>query len=501
MPAILSRPPIHDRRRDKALLIGLEYANSPNDQVPRLYGVYDEVRKFEKYLIDVQLYTPENVIVITDEDRMVPAGPKCMYIRRAIVWLLLDAKPGQRRIFYFAGHGYQLEARAGSNELDGRDEAILIDPRYGEPVAEDGSVLNPWTLSPDHSDQKKLQGILVDNTLKQLLVDALPRGVHLYTFWDTCHSGTILGSHLLSPTDDWAIAEFICWQIYHITGVAGDHNFVQIPFSPRQALASANNRSCTPRQTQFLFDVPRCSSPLPMDENMPVSDDRLVVSYSTLLLIDSLLMRSNSITQVSISSSEDYQLTFNAGNGSMIECLMQVLSTLNTRQYTPKTFMLDLEKEMRARREAAFCADFQKMHSRCPNPDEIDKARHVQLPMVRTKHAIEYYYLTPYVGAKRLDSALLIIAVAGPTSSAVEARPPTQTQRSSARAGRGRDTGWNFGRRDIVVGMKGAIGRGAQVQVAFQVLDAACDTIQADVIRWRGVFRVGAVYTHERTPP
>jgi hypothetical protein len=100
---------------------------------------------------------------------------------KAICDLVHDASPGDAFVFFCtlislltlillfitsldAGHSGQQEATCDPNEVDGLDEFIVT------------------------RDFK----IILDNTLRQCLVDPLPVGARLTAILDSCHSGTLL---------------------------------------------------------------------------------------------------------------------------------------------------------------------------------------------------------------------------------------------------------------------------------------------------------------------
>lgn len=110
-----------------------------------------------------------------------------------------DVRSGDFLLFILLGHGCQTINRSGS-ERDGKDEAIIASNHFGVPEDVDGVPLDTPTFEdrkagrPHH---KKYRGIIVDNELRERLVNPLPAGSQLLAFIETCHSETMLD--LASP--------------------------------------------------------------------------------------------------------------------------------------------------------------------------------------------------------------------------------------------------------------------------------------------------------------
>ncbi|KIP05940.1 hypothetical protein PHLGIDRAFT_128592 [Phlebiopsis gigantea 11061_1 CR5-6] len=215
-----SLPPLlypidHDRTRDKALLIGIEY-NPVQHGVGALRHPHRDVAMFRDYLVEHEGYFPENVKVLRDDGRDILTQPTKMNIFREIDRLVKDVQRGDRLVFVFAGHGCQTINRTGSEPMDqGEDPelttsvltgltfdrfatAALTSNHIGFPVDVDGYPL-PSRLSEDNPNcayyQKKLDGVIVDNDLRERLVNRLPAGSQLVAFLETCHSETLLDLH------------------------------------------------------------------------------------------------------------------------------------------------------------------------------------------------------------------------------------------------------------------------------------------------------------------
>lgn len=88
--------------------------------------------------------------------------PKKAQTLEALSRWIKAAKPGDFLAFHYSGHGTHTKDTSG-DEVDREDEAICL-----------------------------LDDNVLDDELKQILVDQLPQGVKLRCFFDCCHSGTIM---------------------------------------------------------------------------------------------------------------------------------------------------------------------------------------------------------------------------------------------------------------------------------------------------------------------
>ncbi|KAH8989865.1 caspase domain-containing protein [Lactarius hatsudake] len=157
-------PPEH-----RALLIGINYASSVGDkgQVHReLKGPVNDAKEMKKALIELFDYMEEDVRLMTDEEANKDSAlwPSKENIMRELRDLVRDAYPGDAFVFFYAGHCGQQKATTDPNEIDGLDEYII---------------------TCDHE-------IILDDTLRECLVDPLPSGTRLTAILDACHSGTLL---------------------------------------------------------------------------------------------------------------------------------------------------------------------------------------------------------------------------------------------------------------------------------------------------------------------
>ncbi|KAJ3555601.1 hypothetical protein NM688_g2486 [Phlebia brevispora] len=195
----------------RALLVGIEYINSPHKDVPRLYGIGEDLQRVKKSLVENFFYQDSNILIMTDSTEVIdkPMHPTKENILRELENLVADAKAGDVRLFCFAGHSSQI-LDLNNDEDDGRDEGVftlaqlkrlmltakLVAPviipvdNQGLPVDRKGQPLDPNSTSEEV--RKKVQAVICDDDLRKILVAPLQRGVKLVALFDSCTSGTLL---------------------------------------------------------------------------------------------------------------------------------------------------------------------------------------------------------------------------------------------------------------------------------------------------------------------
>lgn len=139
----------------KAVLVGINYRGQPHE----LRGCINDMIGVRDYLLG-RGYTPDNIRLLTDD---AAEKPTLKNINTAIDWLKDGAKAGDTLMFYYSGHGSRVEDTSG-------DEASKLD-----------DVIIPVDTA----------GVITDDDFRLKLVDAIPAGVHLWAFFDCCHSGTM----------------------------------------------------------------------------------------------------------------------------------------------------------------------------------------------------------------------------------------------------------------------------------------------------------------------
>ncbi|KAI0641430.1 caspase domain-containing protein [Trametes meyenii] len=156
----------------RALIIGVNYTQSPEEK--RLLHAQKDARAWRELLIDLYKYPPENITMMLDaEESASNLLPTRKNIVREIGKLYQGLQAGDRVVFFYAGHSGQVPTRSRSED-DGYDECLIpMDHKF--------------TM-----DTRKSSVIILDNYLRQHLVNALPQGVSLTAVFDACHSGTLL---------------------------------------------------------------------------------------------------------------------------------------------------------------------------------------------------------------------------------------------------------------------------------------------------------------------
>lgn len=145
----------------RAVMIGINYVG---DSPGELSGCWNDVINMKKYIMDVHGFEEENIVVLMDDGENIE--PTARNIMRAYQKVVADAKEGDAIFLHYSGHGTKLRDENG-DEDDGYDEALV--PR-----------------------DFQSSGMIVDDTLYDVLIKQLPDGVHMISLMDCCHSGSIL---------------------------------------------------------------------------------------------------------------------------------------------------------------------------------------------------------------------------------------------------------------------------------------------------------------------
>lgn len=105
---------------DRALIVGISnYA----DKAPRLDSPEREIEEWRDLLIEQYGFTCDKIRLLANE------RARRDEVLSRLRWLFEDAREGDRRVLYVAGHGVQLRRRDTHGEvLDGLDEAFLAYP-------------------------------------------------------------------------------------------------------------------------------------------------------------------------------------------------------------------------------------------------------------------------------------------------------------------------------------------------------------------------------------
>ena len=141
---------------NKAVLCGINNYQTISD----LRGCINDVKNISDLLTQVYNFEPAQIHQLTD-DKVTKAA-----IKREYDWLLSEARPGDRLVLHFSGHGSYVPDDNG-DEPDGVDEITCL---Y------DMDFYNPETFMRDDE--------------WQAMIRQIPQDVNLTFILDNCHSGT-----------------------------------------------------------------------------------------------------------------------------------------------------------------------------------------------------------------------------------------------------------------------------------------------------------------------
>lgn len=154
----------------RALLIGINYIGSDN----ALNGCIKDVENISNILTTLYNYKPENIMILTDDQHGSHKPTRKNIISNINKYVSLT-KSGDELFVHYSGHGTQVA------DLNG-DEALNPDA----PGQDDA-------LCPcDFDDYDGDSGFILDDLLKEILVNKIPVGAKLRAFFDCCHSGSAL---------------------------------------------------------------------------------------------------------------------------------------------------------------------------------------------------------------------------------------------------------------------------------------------------------------------
>jgi hypothetical protein len=143
----------------KAVLVGINYKGSD----AQLNGCINDIRNINNILINNCEYKSENIRILTEEHAISPTKKN---MEDNINWLVRDIKAGDTLIFYYSGHGANINDRNG-DETDGKDE-VLVPLDYNA------------------------NGVISDDWLFTNMANKVPQNATLWSFTDCCHSGTMI---------------------------------------------------------------------------------------------------------------------------------------------------------------------------------------------------------------------------------------------------------------------------------------------------------------------
>ncbi|KDP40907.1 hypothetical protein JCGZ_24906 [Jatropha curcas] len=147
--------------RKKAVLCGVSYYQKKY----KLKGTINDVKDMRNLLISYFRFPQDSILQLTEEQdpELIPTRKN---IEKALKWLVEGCRSGDSLVFYFAGHGSQVDDSDG-DEIDELDETIC-----------------PLDF--------QVNGKIVDDYINSVIVRPLVEGVTLHAIIDTCHSATML---------------------------------------------------------------------------------------------------------------------------------------------------------------------------------------------------------------------------------------------------------------------------------------------------------------------
>ncbi|KIP04381.1 hypothetical protein PHLGIDRAFT_129532 [Phlebiopsis gigantea 11061_1 CR5-6] len=188
---MVPRPSLQVRTqgRKKAVCIGVSYGSLPDPKL-RLRSTFADVDRIQKLLEERFDYPPGNISVLKDDGLPGSVCPTRENIMKAIQDLVADAKPGDRLVFHFSGHGSQKENHDGT-EKDGKDEGSILSLRTLRDFYASTTSIAIWpsdvVIGEAFGD---IEGIILDDEIRTELVNKVPDGAYLVIIFDCCHSGT-----------------------------------------------------------------------------------------------------------------------------------------------------------------------------------------------------------------------------------------------------------------------------------------------------------------------
>jgi len=140
----------------KALLVGINKYQMANVD---LNGCVNDVTNVRDILLKYFGYKADDIRIVTDQRATKKA------VMERLKWLTKGAKPGDRLLFHFSGHGSQIRDKNGDELKDKLDE-----------------ILCPHDMDWDGA-------YIVDDDLRKIF-SGLPAGAVVEVLLDSCHSGT-----------------------------------------------------------------------------------------------------------------------------------------------------------------------------------------------------------------------------------------------------------------------------------------------------------------------
>ncbi|KAI0088885.1 caspase domain-containing protein [Irpex rosettiformis] len=166
----LRLPRLRTRAVKKALSIAIRYSHL-RDQGFELAHAHKDSVKVVKLLTEKLGYSYDNITLLKDCDDGQSRPPTRNNIIQAMRDLVSNSMPGDHLICHISGHGSQRKCPIEGQEKDGKDEIF-------------------WPVDVEFHDDE-IKNYILDDEIKEILVDGVQPGVNLVLIVDCCHSGTI----------------------------------------------------------------------------------------------------------------------------------------------------------------------------------------------------------------------------------------------------------------------------------------------------------------------
>lgn len=155
----------------RALLIGINYIGTKS----QLSGCINDVTRIKKLLIESFGYDEANIIMLTDDNKSVKLIPTKKNILKWIDTVVGSTSDSDTLFIHYSGHGSQVLDISGdeksNTETPGQDDVLC---------------------PSDYDKYNGTDGFILDDYLKENIVNKLPSGAKLRVFFDCCCSGTML---------------------------------------------------------------------------------------------------------------------------------------------------------------------------------------------------------------------------------------------------------------------------------------------------------------------
>ena len=171
----------------RALLIGINYLTDPTN---RLNGCINDVKNMKTLLEYYFKYEDANIRLMSD-DQVGENNPTRANIVSALQKVVSATQPGDTLFIHYSGHGSQVDCMDAveANNPDTPNEDDCICPC-------------------DFNDYDGDSGFIIDEDLKAMIVDKIPKGAKLRAFFDACHSGTMFNIEYVWKNDEVFFDEY-----------------------------------------------------------------------------------------------------------------------------------------------------------------------------------------------------------------------------------------------------------------------------------------------------